>query len=220
MSDWLEVTLRSLGVGFAAVAVEFPIAVLLARPLARREFAGRSFVQALLLTPMFLPPVTVGFLLLLLLRPDGVLGGLGSSLLYEPGAAVLAAAIISFPILLRHAQEAFAAVPERLLHVSNTLGAGGWRTFWRVDLPLARRGLAVGALLAFARGIGEFGATSIIAGVSPGKTETIALRIDRMWKLGEDDQALAFAWISVALGFAAVFASEWLLRRNRREAKR
>ena len=216
MSEIAELLARTLWVGLLAVVLELPLAVLLGRWMARHEFRGKAFVQSLLLLPMFLPPVAVGLLLLFLLRPGGWLGGLGDSLLYQPAAAVLAAALISFPLLLRHAQEAFASVPERLRQVSASLGAGGWRTFRAVELPLAQRGLTVGALLAFARGIGEFGATSVVAAVIPHETETLATGMYRRLLLGDDAGALLLVGISILLGLAAVWASEALLRRGRR----
>jgi molybdate transport system permease protein len=206
-----ELLLRTLMVGGAAVLVELPVAVLLGRWLARREFRGKALVQTLLVLPMFLPPVAVGLFLLLALGPRGPFGG---ALLFEPAAAALAAAVIGFPLLLRHAQEAFAAVPVRLLQVGATLGASRWRLFLEVELPLARRGLAVGALLAFARGISEYGATAVVAGVIPGRTETLATGLMRRLAQGDDGGALALAGLSVVLGLAAVLLSEALVRRG------
>jgi molybdate transport system permease protein len=155
--------------------------------------------------------VAVGLFLLLALGPRGPFGG---ALLFEPAAAALAAAVIGFPLLLRHAQEAFAAVPVRLLQVGATLGASRWRLFLEVELPLARRGLAVGALLAFARGISEYGATAVVAGVIPGRTETLATGLMRRLAQGDDGGALALAGLSVVLGLAAVLLSEALVRRG------
>ncbi len=217
MNPLLEITLRTLAIGAGATLVELPLAVLLARWLARSRFPGRSLLQALLVLPMFLPPVAVGLLLLLALAPGGVLAFLGPPLLYRQGAAALAAGVIAFPLLLRHAEEAFAAVPERLLQVAATLGASRTRTFFRVELPLARRGLAVGVLLAFARGVGEYGATSVVAGVIPGSTETLATGIGRRLAVGDDAGATTLALVSVGIGLAAVFLGEWLLRPGRRK---
>lgn len=212
MSEALLIALRTAGVGAAAVAIELPLAVMIARWLASQRFPGRSLVQVLLVLPMFLPPVAVGLFLLLLLAPDGPLGWLGGRVLFRPAAAVLASAAISFPMLLRHAQEGFSAVPPRLRQVAATLGATRWQVFWRVELPLARRGIVVGALLALARAVSEFGATSVLAGVIPGRTETLATGIYARLTLGDDAGALLLAAISVALGIAAVLASEELLR--------
>ncbi len=211
-----ELLLRTLGIGLVAVLIEIPPALGIGRWLARRDFRGRSLVESLLVLPMFLPPVAVGFLLLLLLRPGGPFGILGGGLLYTWGAAALAAAVVSFPLLLRHVEEAFRGVPPRLLQVSASLGHGRWRIFWKVELPLARRGLLVGALLSFARGIGEFGATSVLAGTIPGRTETLATGMMRRLASGDDPGALALVLISLGIGFAAVFLGEALLQAGRR----
>lgn len=206
-----ELLLRTLAIGGCAALVELPFAVLIGRWLARADFAGKAVVQSLLVLPMFLPPVAVGLLLLIALGPRGPFGG---APLFGPGAAVLAAGLISFPLLLRHAQEAFSAVPARLLQVSATLGASRWRIFREVELPLAKRGLSVGLLLAFARGISEYGATAVVAGVIPGRTETLATGLMRRLANGDDDGALALAGVSVGVGFLAVLLSERLLRRE------
>ncbi|HEX9794508.1 MAG TPA: substrate-binding domain-containing protein [Planctomycetota bacterium] len=213
--DFLSILWRTLWIGLAAVLLELPFALALGRLLARREFAGKAVLRALFTLPMFLPPVAVGLFLLLLLAPRGPLGGFGSEWLYGPPAAVLAAAIVSFPLLLRHAEEALAAVPARLVQVSRSLGVGAWGTFLRVELPLARRGLAAGVLLAFARGVAEFGATAVVAGTVPGSTETLATGLHRRLLSGDDPGALALAGLSVLLGLCAVVASELLRRKPR-----
>jgi molybdate transport system permease protein len=169
-------------------------------------------LQSLLVLPMFLPPVAVGLLLLLLLGPSGPFSSV--DLLFTPFAAVLAASVVSFPLMLRHCQEAFSAVPLRLVQVSQSLGASRFETFRRIELPLARRGLAVGLLLAFARGISEYGATSVIAGVMPGRTETLATGLMRRLSTGDDSGALMLALISIVLGFVAVLLSEVLLKKS------
>ena len=182
--------------------------------MCRREFRGRAFLQSILVLPMFLPPVAVGLLLLLLLRPNGALGFLGAELIYTQGAAVLAAAVVSFPLLLRHVQEAFEGVPHRLHQVSRSLGTSSWQTFVRIELPLAKSGIGVGVLLSFARGISEYGATAVVAGVTPNHTETLATGLMRRLNTGDDDGALALACISMVLGLLAVMVSEiWLRRR-------
>ena len=197
-----------------AAALQLPIALWLGRWMCRREFFGRSLVQSVLVLPMFLPPVAVGLILLLALGPGGPLGGVTGAVLYTETAAVLAAATVSFPLVLRHVQEAFEAVPERLSQVSMSLGLSRWQTFVRVELPLARSGVAVGVLLSFARGISEYGATAVVAGVTPGQTETLATGLMRRLNTGDDGGALTLAWVSIALGFAAVVISETWLRRR------
>lgn len=213
MSPWLEISARTLAIGAAAVLLQLPLALLAARGLARRRFSGRPLLLALLTLPMFLPPVTVGLFLLILLVPRGPLGGLGAPLLYGPGAAVLAAAVASFPLLFRHALEALEQVPVRCLQVAATLGDRPSAVFWRVELPLARRGLGVGLLLAFARAVSEFGATAVLAGTIPGRTETLATGIYARLNVGDDAGALVLALVSLGIGVGAVLASERLLQR-------
>ena len=211
----LELLLRTVGIGAAAAICQLPFAILIGRLMARREFRGRAVVQSLLMLPMFLPPVAVGLLLLIALGPDGPLGAF-SSLLFSQAGAVVAAAVVSFPLMLRHAQEAFVAVPLRLVQVSRSLGESPFRTFLRVELPLARGGLVVGLVLSFARGVSEYGATSVIAGVIPGETETLATGLMRRLNSGDDSGALALALISIVLGFAAVLFSELAIRERGR----
>jgi molybdate transport system permease protein len=129
-------------------------------------------------------------------------------------AVVLATAVMSFPLLVRTARVAFEGVNPRLEHVARTLGAGPWRVFLTITLPLAARGLIAGAVLAFARALGEFGATIMVAGFIPGQTATLALSIYHLVQLGRDREALALLGVSVVLAFAAVWCSEWFLRRK------
>jgi molybdate transport system permease protein len=126
----------------------------------------------------------------------------------------VATAVMSFPLLVRTARVAFENVSPRLEQVARTLGAGPWRVFVSVTLPLAIRGLVAGALLAFARALGEFGATIMVAGYIPGQTATLALSIYHLVQLGRDSEALGLLVISVAIAFGAVWTSEFFLRRR------
>lgn len=216
MSELWTIAARTVALGAVATAVQLPLALAVGRWLARGRVPARPLVQALVVLPMFLPPVAVGLLLLLALGPSGPLGGLTGGWLYTEVAAVVAAAVVAFPIFARHAQEAFEAVPVRLDQVSRSLGTSPWATFWRVDVPLARPGLVAGALLAFARAISEYGATAVVAGVIPGHTETLSTGLMRRLMAGDDRGALALAGLSAVLGVIAVVASELVLRRGRR----
>jgi len=214
-----EMLWLTLQVGAAATALTLPFAVPLALALARVEFRARPVVQALVSLPMVLPPVAVGLALLVLLGSRGPLGplwrALDLELAFTRGAAVLAAAVVGFPLLVRACEQAFAEVDPRLEQVARTLGAGRLRVFFRVTLPLARRGVLYGALLAFTRALGEFGATAIVAGILPGRTETLALGIYARVQLGDDTAALALCAASFALALAAMLCAEiWLGRRR------
>jgi molybdate transport system permease protein len=167
---------------------------------------------------MVLPPVAVGLGLLLLLGRRGPLGplwsALGVEIVFSWWAAVLAAALVGFPLLVRACEQAFAAVDPRYERMARSLGAGPLYTFARVSLPLARRGVLYGALLAFARGLGEFGATAIVAGIQPGRTETLALGIWSRVQQGDDAGALALCAASFALALGAMLVAELWLRRE------
>ena len=216
MSEVWTIAGRTLAIGAIATCVQLPLAIFVGRWLARGRVPARPLVQALVALPMFMPPVAVGLVLLLMLGPSGPLGGVTAGWLYTEVAAVLAAAIVAFPIFARHAQEAFEAVPVRLGQVSESLGISPWRTFWRIDLPLARRGLVAGGVLAFARGIAEYGATAVVAGVIPGHTETLSTGLMRRLMAGDDRGAVLLAGLSLVLGLLAVVISEVYLRRGRR----
>lgn len=215
-----QVTLFTLGVALLSTALILPPGVALGWLLARRRWPGKAVVETLVALPLVIPPVATGLILLKLFGRRGPLGELvrwlfGVEIVFTWRAVVLATAVMSLPLLVRSARVAFEEVPARLEGVARTLGAGPWRTFFTVTLPLAKRGLAAGCVLGFARALGEFGATVMIAGMIPGETITLSLGIYHEVQTGRDDAALVLLGISVALAFAAVGASEWLLRRRR-----
>jgi molybdate transport system permease protein len=207
----------TLQVAAVATALALPLAIALAHALARREFPGKSLLQALIALPLVLPPVAVGLLLLIGLGRRGPLGplwsALGIDLVFSWWAAALAAAVVGFPLLVRACEQAFAEVDPQLERVARSLGAGPWQTFRRVTLPLARRGVLYGAVLAFTRALGEFGATAVVAGILPGRTETLALGIYSRIQLGDDRGALWLCAASFALALAAMLVAESWLRR-------
>ena len=186
--------------------------------LARGPARWRAPLQALVSLPMVLPPVAVGLLLLHLFARESLLGRisegiLGNSLLLSWQGASLAAAVMSFPLLVMGARQGFESVPLRLESVAATLGATRLAIFRRVTLPLARRGILYGVALAFARGLGEFGATAIVAGHVPGRTETLALGIYARIQNFEDREALFLAGCSLVLAIGMIALAEFLLRR-------
>lgn len=189
--------------------------------LARRDWLGKSIVETIISLPLVLPPVATGLILLKLLGRRGPLGGflhdtLGLEIIFTWRAVLIALAVMSFPLLVRSARVAFEEVNPRLEQIARTLGAGEWRVFWTITAPLAWRGIAGGMLLAFARALGEFGATIMIAGNIPGKTATLSLDIFQSVQLGQDGHALRLLGVSVLLAFTAVWTSEWLTRRKKR----
>ncbi len=196
-----------------------PPGVALAWLLARKDWPGKSLVETLVTLPLVVPPVATGLVLLKLLGRRGMIGGwierrLGLEIVFTWRAVVLATAVMSFPLLVRTARVAFENVNPRLEQVARTLGAGPWRVFRTVTLPLAARGLAAGAVLAFARGLGEFGATVMVAGLIPGQTVTLALAIYHEVSLGHDEAAWPLLAVSVVLAFGAVWLGERLQPRR------
>ena len=186
-----------------------PVGTALAWVLARCQWPGKSWVETLITLPLVLPPVATGLILLRLFGRRGWIGGflenhLGIEIVFTWKAVVLALAVMSLPLLVRAARTAFEAVDPRLEGVAATLGAGPWRIFWRITLPLAARGIASGALLGFARALGEFGATILLAGNIPGRTQTLSLSIYQSVQLGQDDHAFTLACVSALIAWMAV----------------
>ncbi|HVS53640.1 MAG TPA: molybdate ABC transporter permease subunit [Opitutaceae bacterium] len=215
-----QITWFTIGVATASTLAILPVGVALAWLLARRDWPGKSIVETLVALPLVIPPVATGLILLKLLGRRGLVGGwlertFGWEIVFTWRGVVVATAVMSFPLLVRTARVAFEGVSPRLEQVARTLGAGPWRVFGTITLPLAARGLIAGAVLAFARALGEFGATIMVAGFIPGKTATLALSIYHLVQLGHDDEALVLLGVSLAIAFAAVWTSEWFLRRSR-----
>jgi len=219
MADLLPVTFFTLGVALLSTALIVPLGVAVAWTLARCNWPGKALVETLVALPLVIPPVATGLILLKLFGRRGPLGHffentLGIEIVFTWKAVVLATAVMSFPLFVRTARVAFEEIDPRLEQVARTLGAGPWDTFFSVTLPLARRGLVAGGVLAFARALGEFGATIMIAGLIPGETITLALGIYHHVQLGQDNEAAGLLVISIALAFAALWLSERLIRKN------
>ena len=220
LADVFAMTGLTLRVGAVATLLSLPPALAIAYGLARGHFRGKGILQALLALPMVMPPVVVGLALLLVFGRRGPLGGwlhgLGIEIVFTEWAAVIAAAVVGFPLLVRACEQAFAGVDVRLEQVARSLGRTRWQTFRSVTLPLARRGIAYGALLGFSRALGEFGATAVFAGILPGETETLALGIYSRITLGDDAAALWLCGASFVLALGAMLLAETWLREDRR----
>lgn len=197
-----------------------PLGLFCAYVLARFQWPGKSICETLVTLPLVMPPVATGLILLQLLGRRGPFGKwiyehFGSDIVFTWRAVVIALGIMSFPLLVRSARVAFEEVNPRLEQIAKTLGAAGLRVFFTISLPLARRGVIAGCLLAFARALGEFGATIMVAGNIPGRTSTLSLSIFQHVQLGEDREAFRLLAVAVVLAFAAVWSSEWILRRKK-----
>jgi molybdate transport system permease protein len=218
-----SIFLLTLRVAVIATLAILPFGVFAAWRLSRRAGAGRTLAETLLSLPLVLPPTAVGLLLLEMLKRSAPIGQLldrlGIEVLFTWKAVVLATAVMSFPLLVRPARTAFEEVEPRLLAMGRSLGCGPVAVFRRVALPLAWRGILSGTLLAFSRALGEFGATIMIAGNIPGRTQTMALAIFQRTHIGQDDAALRLVAVTVAIAFAVVWTSELVTRRRSRRTE-
>jgi molybdate transport system permease protein len=209
----------SLRVATVSVAVSLPLAVLVARLLARRRFVGKSLCEGLLALPLVLPPVAIGYLLLLALGRRGPVGalleeGLGVSVAFTWKGAAIASAVVAFPLMVRAIRVSMESVSPKLESAARTLGARPVKVFFTVTLPLSAPGILAGAILAFARSLGEFGATITFVSNIPGETQTLPLALYTLIQNpGGEGAAMRVAAISVTLAIGAVLASEVLARR-------
>lgn len=192
-SAWIALAL-SLKVAGWATALNLLLGVAAAYLLARRRFFGRELVDAILTLPMVLPPTVLGYYLLVLIGKRGWLGAwlfdtFGINLIFTWQGAVIAATIVAFPLVLKSARAAFEGVDPQLERAARVLGLGEWAVFFRVTLPMAWRGILAGLLLAFARALGEFGATLMVAGSIPGRTQTLSVAVYEAVQAGQDSVA-------------------------------
>jgi molybdate transport system permease protein len=215
MTETLFPIRLSLQVALAATAALAVVTVPLAYVFARYSFPGRRLAEVLLSLPMVLPPTVLGYYLVVLVGRKGVLGqwlygATGWSPMFSWWGAVIASMVVAFPLLFNTAVAALAGVDQRLEQAAFTLGRSRLTTFWRVTLPLARRGLLAGLVLAFARAMGEFGATLMVAGNVPGRTTTMPLAIYNAFVSGrmEDANLLALVHTAIAVAFL------WMVRRT------
>ncbi len=210
-----DALLLSLRVAILATLLNALVGVPLAWALARRRFRGRAVLDLLVTIPLILPPTVTGYYLIVLFGRRGWLGGplyqlTGWSIAFTWYAAVVAATIMALPLLVRTAKAAFESVDRDLERAAYTLGRSEWRTALEVTLPLARNGILAGLVLAFARALGEFGATLMLAGNIPGKTTTVPLAIYTAVQTGEDAAALLLVGLLTALSCLVIVAANRL----------
>ncbi|HYO78630.1 MAG TPA: molybdate ABC transporter permease subunit [Thermoanaerobaculia bacterium] len=217
MSEVLSLTLRTAAL---ATLLIVPPGLAVAWLLARRNWRGKSLLETLVALPLVMPPVATGLILLKLLGRRGPVGGFlhrtfDFDLVFTWRAVVIAMMVMSFPLLVRSARVAFEEVSPRFEELARTLGANERRVFFTITMPLAARGIVAGMLLAFARAIGEFGATILVAGNIPGRTTTLAVAIYDRVQLGRDEEAFQLVAVAVAIAFVAVWVAETFLGRSR-----
>jgi molybdate transport system permease protein len=222
-ADEIQVLLLSLKVSLCAVALSLPAAIAVAFFLARWQFIGKAWLDAFIHLPLVLPPVVVGYLLLLAFGREGPIGRMllqccDFTFAFRWTGAALSAGLMGFPLMVRAVRLSFESVDSGIEAAARTLGAGPLRTFFTVSLPLASPGILTGALLSFARGLGEFGATITFVSSIPGETRTLPLAIYEFTQQPDGD---AMAWrlslLAVALSLVALLTSEHLVLRARRK---
>ncbi|WP_003543461.1 molybdate ABC transporter permease subunit [Desulfotomaculum nigrificans] len=218
LTDWFPVFLSLRTALIATIAVTC-LGLPLSRLMARREFPGKDWLESAITLPMVLPPSVVGYGLLMLIGKNGLLGQLlakmGITIVFTWWAAVLASTVVAFPLMYQSAKAAFRSVDENYEKAARTLGAGEVRIFFTITLPLAWPGILAGLVLSFARALGEFGATLMVAGNIPGQTQTIPLAIFFAVDAGDKATAQTLVTIVTVFSFLVIFwANRWAKRRN------
>ena len=215
-----QIVAFSVAMALLGTLLILPPGLALGWVLARKNWWGKSLVETLIALPLVLPPVVTGLVLLRLFGRRGPLGAwldhtFQTDVVFTWKAVILALSVMSLPLLVRNARAAIEDVSPELEQVARTLGAPEWRVFLFITLPLARRGILAGCLLAFARALGEFGATIMVAGNIPGQTTTLSVAIYQHVQLGQDETVWKLAAISAAIAFAVLYLSERLQMRKK-----
>lgn len=217
----LSPLLLSVKVAVISTAIVFVTGVSLAHFFSKNHFFGKSIFESMFLLPLVLPPTVVGFGLLVLFGKNGWIGGFlfetfGIQIVFTWPAAVIASAVVSFPLMYQSAAAAFDNLDGKLEDAARTMGASEWRVFRSITFPLAWPGILAGLVLSFARGLGEFGATLMLAGYIPGKTDTIPMAIYFAVEAGQMEKASFWVIIITALGFSTILWLTWWSKRNLR----
>ena len=217
-SSEFQVIALSLQVAALGTVIGLPVALWIGWLLAKSSMRGKALLDTVVSFPLVLPPVVTGYFLLLVMGPRGPIGRLvdgifGMDVVFTWVAAALAAGLVSMPLMVRAIEGAMSGVDNRLEQAARSLGAGPFKTFFSVTVPLARRGILAAALLAFARGLGEFGATIVVAGNIPGSTQTMSLLIFNRIQLGDDSAALRIIAASLVLALVTLTLHQRLARR-------
>ena len=215
--DWFPLY-NSIRIAAVSTAAVFFLGIFAAHIIAKAPRLVKGVLDAVLTLPLVLPPTVVGYLLLLALGPKRAIGSwflevFGLKLTMTWWSAVFATIAVTFPLMYRTARGAFESFDETLAQAGRTLGLSNFYIFWRIQMPVCRQGILAGTVLAFARALGEYGATSMVAGYTPGRTATVSTTVYQLWRTGED--ALALRWVLVNLGIsAAVLLAVNLLERK------
>lgn len=218
--DWFPLW-NSLRVAALSTVVIYFAGVFAAYNIAKLPPVIKGVLDVVLTLPLVLPPTVVGYLLLRVFGPKRLVGSwflelLGVRLTMVWWAAVLAAIVVAFPLMYRTARSAFESFDETLAHAGRTLGLSNTYIFWRIRMPVCRQGIIAGAVLAFARALGEYGATSMLAGYTPGKTATIATTVYQLWRTGQDGAAMQWVLVNIAISAVVLLVMNSFERRHKR----
>ena len=218
--DWFPL-LNSLRIAVIAAVIVFFLGIAAAYYTAKLPRALKGVLDVVFTLPLVLPPTVVGYLLLMLLGPKRVIGAwmlehFAVKLTMQWWSAVFAVSVVVFPLMYRTARGAFESCDETLAQAGQTLGLSNTWIFWRIRMPACRQGILAGAVLAFARALGEYGATSMLAGYTPGKTATVATEVYQLWRIGNDALALRWVLVNIAISAVVLLAVNLLERRTPR----
>ena len=221
--DWFPL-LNSLRIAAISSVIVFFLGIFAAYYIARLPRLVKGVLDVALTLPLVLPPTVVGYLLLLVLGPRRVVGAWvletwGTKLVMQWWSAVFAVAVVTFPLMYRTARGAFESFDTTLSDAGRTLGLSNTYIFWHIRMPYCRQGILAGAVLAFARALGEYGATSMIAGYTPGKTATISTEVYQLWRTGDDALALKWVLVNIAISAVVLLAVNLLERREGRRKR-
>ena len=220
--DWYPLW-NSLRIAAIATVVIFFLGIWAAYYIARLPRLAKGVLDVVLTLPLVLPPTVVGYLLLLVLGPNHPLGAwflevFGQKLVMRWQSAIAATVVVAFPLMYRTARGAFESFDETLADAGRTLGLKNSTIFWRVRMPVCRQGIFAGTVLAFARALGEYGATSMVAGYTPGRTATISTTVYQLWRTGDDAGAMTWVLVNIAISAVVLLAINLLEKRQREAA--
>ena len=221
----VELILLSIKVATVATLINIPIAIYIGRLIGRKNIKGKVILETVISLPLALPPVVTGYFLLILVGRESAFGQIsqflfGTDIVFTWVASAIAASVVSFPLMVRAIIVAMQGVDITLERSARSLGAGPIRTFILITLPLCYNGLVAGILLGFVRAIGEFGATIVVAGNIPGRTQTIPLAIYSKVQLGKDSEAMNLIIVSTILAIITLIIHHWLIVRGSRKSQR
>ena len=217
--DWFPLW-NSLRIALISTVIIFFVGIFAAYYIAKIPRAVKGILDVILTLPMVLPPTVVGYLLLRVLGPKRIIGAwvlsvFGVKMTMTWWSAIFATTVVIFPLMYRTARGAFEAFDETLAYSGQTLGLSNTYIFWRIRLPYCRQGILAGTVLAFARALGEYGATSMIAGYTPGRTATISTTVYQLWRTNDDAQAFKWVLINMAISAVVLLAVNMLEKRQR-----